>query len=719
MGKSLVIVESPAKAKTINKLLGKDFKVMSSVGHIRDLPKSKLGVDVENNFTPQYEVIKEKKKIISELKKAGKSADIIYLASDPDREGEAIAWHIAEEVDKPGKKTRRVRFNEVTKKAVLEAIEHTTELDHNKIDAQQARRVLDRLVGYQVSPILWDKVRRGLSAGRVQSVAVRLVCERERAISAFKPREYWSITALFKDPELTAKLAKKDAKKLEINNEEESTAITTELEGAAYTVGKVVKKERKRNPLAPFITSRLQQEASRKLSFTAKKTMMVAQQLYEGIEIGAEGPVGLITYMRTDSTRIAQDALNDIRGFIKEKYGAEFLPDKPNIYKSKKGAQDAHEAIRPTYFRFPPDSIKSYLNRDQIRLYTLIWNRTVASQMMPAILDQTRADIGAASYLFSATGSIMKFPGHTIVYTEGQDIGSEAEKENLLPELKEGDVLNLEKLDPKQHFTMPPPRFTEATLVKELEENGIGRPSTYAATLSTIRDREYAEMKERQFYATELGFVVSDLLTESFPEIFNVEFTARMEEELDQIADGKQKWTGTIKNFYGPFKKSLDKAKTGMRNVKTEEVQTDIKCEKCGKLMVIKWGRNGKFIACPGYPECKNTADYETKEDGTIVIVERVEESMGECPKCSSPMVAKSGRFGRFLACSNYPECKTTKPYALKIKCSNEDCDGMLVERRTKKGRTFFGCSNYPKCDFATWKLPKKDDEETEQKKAE
>ena len=719
MGKSLVIVESPAKAKTINKLLGKEYKVMSSIGHVKDLPKSKLGVDVEHDFTPQYVVIKEKKKILSELKKAGKNADTIYLASDPDREGEAIAWHIAEEVDKDRKKVRRVLFNEITRKAVLEAIEHTTELNHDKFDAQQARRVLDRLVGYQVSPILWDKVRRGLSAGRVQSVALRLVCERERAISAFKPKEYWSLTALFDDPSFMAKLAKAGSKKVEINNEKESLEICADLEKESYVITRIEKKERKRNPLAPFITSRLQQEASRKLSFTAKKTMMVAQQLYEGIEIAKEGPVGLITYMRTDSTRVSDDALNDIRGFIEARYGAEFLPGKPNVYKNKKGAQDAHEAIRPTYFRFPPESVQSYLNRDQFRLYQLIWNRTIASQMKPAVLDQTKVLINAGDYIFQANGSVMKFQGHTIVYTEGVDIGDEKEKEGLLPKLEEGTVLKLEKLEPKQHFTQPPPRFTEATLVKELEENGIGRPSTYAATLSTIVDREYTEKKERQFYATELGFVVTDLLVESFPEIFNVEFTARMEEELDQIAEGKTKWVGTIKEFYVPFSKSLEKAKTGMKNLKTEEVLTDIKCEKCGKLMVIKWGRNGKFLACPGYPECKNTADFETKEDGTIVMAERVEEVMGECPKCGSPMIKKSGRFGRFLACSNYPECKTTKPFSLGIKCENDGCDGMLVERRTKKGRTFYGCSNYPKCDFATWKLPKKkDDEESGQKEA-
>ncbi len=719
MGKSLVIVESPAKAKTINKLLGKQYTVMSSIGHVKDLPKSKLGVDVEHDFTPQYEVIKEKRKTLSDLKKAGKNADRIYLASDPDREGEAIAWHIAEEVDKERKKVRRVLFNEITKKAVLEAIEHTTELNLDKFDAQQARRVLDRLVGYQVSPILWDKVRRGLSAGRVQSVALRLVCERERAISAFKPKEYWSLTALFDDPGFTAKLAKAGSKKVEINNEEESAAICAALEKESYVITGIEKKERKRNPLPPFITSRLQQEAARKLSFTAKKTMMVAQQLYEGIEIAKEGPVGLITYMRTDSTRIAVEALEAIRGFIETKYGAEFLPGKPNFYKNKKGAQDAHEAIRPTYFRFPPESVKPYLNRDQFRLYQLIWNRAIASQMKPALLDHTKVSINAGDYLFQATGSVMKFPGHTIVYTEGIDIGDEKEKEGLLPVLEEGQALKLEKLEPRQHFTQPPPRFSEATLVKELEENGIGRPSTYAATLSTIVDREYTEKKERQFYATELGFVVTDLLVESFPEIFNVEFTARMEEELDDIAEGKTKWIGTIREFYGPFSKSLEKAKTGMRNVKTEEVGTDIKCEKCGKLMVIKWGRNGKFLACPGYPECKNTADFETREDGTIVMMERVEEVMGECPKCGSPMIKKSGRFGKFLACSNYPKCKTTKPFLLDIKCSNDDCDGKLVERRTKKGRTFYGCSNYPKCDFATWKLPKKkEDEESEEEKA-
>ena len=486
------------------------------------------------------------------------------------------------------------------------------------------------------------------------------------------------------------------------------------MKEAAYTVSKIEKKERKRNPLAPFITSRLQQEASRKLSFTAKKTMMVAQQLYEGIEIGDEGPVGLITYMRTDSTRVSEDALTDARALYKGYLRtAEYLPDKPNIYKSKKGAQDAHEAIRPTYFRFPPDSVKPYLNRDQFRLYQLIWNRLIASQMKPALLDHTKIAISAGNYLFQATGSVMKFQGHTIVYTEGARYRRlKRKKRGSCRSSAKGRYSISTSSTRKQHFTQPPPRFSEATLVKELEENGIGRPSTYAATLSTIIDREYTEKRERQFYATELGFVVTDLLVESFPEIFNVEFTASMEEELDQIAEGKTKWVGTMKEFYGPFSESLEKAKTGMRNVKTEEVQTDIKCEKCSKLMVIKWGRNGKFIACPGYPECKNTADFETKDDGTIKVVERVDEVMGECPKCGNPMIKKSGRFGRFLACSNYPECKTTKPYTLKIKCSNEDCDGMLVERRTKKGRSFYGCSNYPKCDFATWKLPKKDDSE-------
>jgi DNA topoisomerase-1 len=715
MGKSLVIVESPAKAKTINKFLGKNFLVMASVGHIKDLPKSKLGVEIDKDFEPQYVKIKGKAKTITELKKAGKTAEKIYLAPDPDREGEAIAWHIADEVDKDRKKTHRVMFNEITEKAVKEAMTHPTSLDKNKFDAQQARRVLDRLVGYQVSPILWDKVRRGLSAGRVQSVAVRLICDREREIQAFIPKEYWSITAEFEgrgdEPGFTAKLAKKDGKKLEINNGDEAGAIVTELTGADYKISGIEKKETKRNPAAPFTTSKLQQEASRKLGFTAKKTMMFAQQLYEGVELGDEGPVGLITYMRTDSTRISGEAVEEVRGYIEAKYGADYLPEKPRFYKTKKKSQDAHECIRPTYFDHPPDKVKKFLSRDQLRLYTLIWNRFVACQMAHAVIDQTRVEITALKYLFAATGSVVKFPGFMAVYIEGQDNGNgngdKADAPATLPNLTKGDLLILLALNPEQHFTQPPPRFTEASLVKELEENGIGRPSTYAAIISTIQDRGYVEKDARQLKPTELGFLVTDLLVESFPRILNVEFTAHMEEELDKVEEGRVEWHETMREFYGPFKENLEKAQKEMKNVKAEEVPTDIVCDKCAKVMVIKWGRLGKFLACSGYPECRNTTDFTTDENGKVEPVEKKVETDEKCPECDAPMVVKNGRFGRFLACSKYPDCKTTRPYSTGVPCPEEGCGGMLVERRTKKGRVFFGCSNYPKCKHAAWKLPK------------
>lgn len=709
MGKSLVIVESPAKAKTINKFLGKDYVVIASVGHLKDLPKSKLGIDIENGFEPFYEIIKGKANTLKELKKAGKTADKIFLAPDPDREGEAIAWHIADEIDKGRKKTFRVLFNEITEKAVTDAIAHPTVLDQHKFEAQQARRVLDRLVGYQVSPILWDKVRRGLSAGRVQSVAVRLICDREREIQAFVPREYWSETAEFTHSSggvFKAKLAKKDGKKFEINNEQESNAVLSDLKGASYSVDEIEKKETKRNPAAPFITSKLQQEASRKLGYTAKKTMMLAQQLYEGVDIGEDNPVGLISYMRTDSTRISNEAVASAREFISTKFGPEYLPAKPNIYKSKKKSQDAHEAIRPTYFQYTPESVAKHLSKDQLRLYQLIWNRFIACQMNPAIIDQTRVQIGARGYTFNASGSSIKFPGFMAVYIEGQDV--EEEKEEMIPpSLAKGDALKLVALVPEQHFTQPPPRFTEATLVKELEENGIGRPSTYAAIISTIQDREYVIKDKTQLKPTELGFMVTDLLVVSFPEILDVEFTAHMEEELDSIEEGQLEWRKAMEEFYGPFRESLEKAKKDMKNVKAEEVPTDIVCEKCSRHMVIKWGRKGKFLACSGYPECKNTKDFETDEHGKVVVVVRAAETTDTlCPKCSKPMTVKSGRFGKFLACSDYPDCKSTLPFSTGIPCPNDD-GGMLVERRTKKGRTFFSCSKYPKCEYATWELPK------------
>jgi len=710
MGKSLVIVESPAKAKTINKFLGKDFTVLASVGHVKDLPKSKLGVEIENGFEPTYEIIKGKAAIIKELKKAGKAAERIYLAPDPDREGEAIAWHIAEEIDKKKEKTFRVLFNEITESAVRDAIAHPTVLDQNKFEAQQARRVLDRLVGYQVSPVLWDKVRRGLSAGRVQSVAVRLICDREREIQAFVPREYWSVTADFEtaaSDKFSAKLAKKDGKKIELNNEADAKTVLDDLKGASFAVSEVESRETKRNPAAPFTTSKLQQEASRKLGFTAKKTMMLAQQLYEGVEIGDEGPVGLISYMRTDSTRISNEAVAASRALIETRYGADYLPAKPNVYKSKKKSQDAHEAIRPTYFKFPPEAVAKYLSKDQLKLYTLIWNRFIACQMTPAIIDQTRVQIKAGAYTFTASGSTVRFAGFMAVYIEGQDV--EEEKEEKLPPLKKDEPLSLVAINPAQHFTQPPPRFTEASLVKELEEQGIGRPSTYAAIISTIQDREYVVKDKTQLKPTELGFTVTDLLIHSFPEILDIEFTAHMEEELDQIEEGQMEWRKTMTEFYGPFHASLEKAKKDMKNLKAEEVPTDINCEKCGKTMVIKWGRKGKFLACSGYPECKNTKDFTSDETGKVTVVERVEVTTETpCPKCGKPMVVKSGRFGRFLACSEYPDCKSTLPLSTGIPCPNED-GGMLVERRTKKGRVFFSCSKYPKCDYATWEMPKKE----------
>lgn len=710
MAKSLVIVESPAKAKTINKFLGKDYTVMASVGHVKDLPKSKLGIDIENGFEPHYEAIKGKAATIKELKKAGKSADHIFLAPDPDREGEAIAWHIAEEIDKKNEKTSRVLFNEITEKAVKEAIAHPIALDQNKYEAQQARRVLDRLVGYQVSPILWDKVRRGLSAGRVQSVAVRLICDREREIQAFVPREYWSVTARLETlagDAFTAKLAKKDGKKLELNNGEESSAVLEELKGASYKVAEVETKETKRNPAAPFTTSKLQQEAARKLGYSAKKTMMFAQQLYEGVELGDEGPVGLISYMRTDSTRISAEAVASARDFIEKKYGPEYLPKTPNVYKTKKKSQDAHEAIRPTYFQHSPEQVKKHLTPDQFKLYQLIWNRFIACQMTHALIDQTRAQIQAKKYTFSASGSTVKFQGFMAVYIEGQDV--EEEKEEKLPALKKDEALNLLGLDPAQHFTQPPPRFTEASLVKELEEKGIGRPSTYAAIITTIQDREYVLKDGKQLKPTELGFTVTDMLVESFPEILNVEFTARMEEELDEIEEGQLEWRKAMNDFYGPFSQSLEKAKKEMKNIKAEEVPTDIKCDKCSSMMVIKWGRKGKFLACTAYPECKNTKDFTTGEDGKVVPLEKTAEVTDTtCPKCGKQMVVKSGRFGRFLACSDYPECKSTMPYSTGVPCPEDD-GGMLVERRTKKGRVFYSCSKYPACKYATWEFPKRD----------
>ncbi len=723
--KNLVIVESPAKAKTLEKYLGGDFQVKASVGHVVDLPKSKLGVDIKKGFAPDFQVIQGKKKIVEELRRAAKGKENIYLASDPDREGEAIAWHIAGQLGKDHKKFHRVLINEITQKAVREAIAHPQELDRNKFDAQIARRVLDRLVGYQISPILWKKVRRGLSAGRVQSVAVRLVCEREKAIRAFVAQEYWSLTAMLEGrlpPSFEGRLVqwrgnKIDNKKFRLEQESLVQEIMKSMEGASWTIGKVEKKERRRFPTPPFVTSKLQQEAARKLGFQPKRTMQIAQHLYEGADLGPDGSVGLITYMRTDSTRVSADALSAVRQFIQGQYGQKYLPEKPVAYRSKKGAQDAHEAIRPTSMEYTPERVRKYLRREAFALYSMIWSRFVASQMVPALFDQTTFDIPVGESLFRATGQQLKFDGFIKVYMEGRDEKvdkdeageEESDEEGTLPDLKAGDRLKLLSLDPRQHFTQPLPRFTQATLIKELDENGIGRPSTYASIISNVLDREYVVMDERKSLApSELGFLITDLLVDSFPDILNVEFTAGMEDILDKVEEGKEDWTKAMKRFYTSFSRDLKKAEKEMRDVKGQEVPTDIACEKCGAMMVVKWGRNGEFLACPRYPECKSTKNFTRKADGEVQVAEEV-GVQENCDLCGRPMQTRWSKYGQFFGCSGYPECKNIrpreKPVTLGISCP-ECKEGQLLEKKSRRGKLFFGCNRYPECRFASWERP-------------
>ncbi len=723
---ALVIVESPAKAKTIKKYLGAGYTVKASVGHVKDLPKKKLGIDIEHGFQPEYVVIDGKKKVLAEIIEAAEHASQIFLAPDPDREGEAIAWHIAEEIRPSNPRIHRVLFNEITKKAIIEAISKPIALDVKKFESQQARRVLDRLVGYQISPVLWTKVRRGLSAGRVQSVAVRLICEREDEITAFKPQEYWSVEANVEGknpPPFVAKVQRIDGKKAEMTNEGEAQVAVDAIRGATLRVASVERKERKKYAPPPFITSKLQQEASSKLRFSPKRTMSLAQRLYEGVEVGDEGLVGLITYMRTDSTRLSDDAVTDARAYIAERFGAASVPAAPIVYKTKKSAQDAHEAIRPTSLKFDPEKVRQAWSgekgggrdaretEDLIKLYTLIWNRFVACQMVPAIFDQTSVDIEAGRVGLRASGQVMKVPGFLEVYAETIEEGSAGAEDDLagaLPEVAEGEELRLLEVKPEQHFTQPPPRFSEASLVKELEEKGIGRPSTYAAILSTIQDRGYVEKKENRLHPTELGVMVNGLLVKSFPGIVSTDFTAQMEEQLDQVEDGTADWVKLLGAFYTPFKLDLDKAKIEMRDVKREEQKTDEVCEKCGKPMVIKWGRNGHFLACSGYPDCRNTKEYTRNSDGTLTVRPTTRPSDQLCPTCNSPMVIRRGRFGEFLACSRYPDCKTTSPVSLGINCPKEGCGGYLTEKRSKRGKVFFGCSNYSKtqCDFVSWDRP-------------
>ena len=703
MSKGLVVVESPAKVKTLEKFLGGDYVVKASVGHIKDLPEGELGVDLQKDFQPQYVTISGKAKVIRELKKASKGVKNIYLGPDPDREGEAIAWHIAEEIGNGDKNIYRVLFNEITKKAVLDAIRHPGKLQQSKYEAQQARRILDRLVGYQVSPVLWEKVRRGLSAGRVQSVAVRIVCEREREIQDFVSEEYWSLTATLKGKDspvsFDAKLAKWKGKKVKMANEAEALAIQKTLQSAPYSVSKIIQQEKQRHPLPPFITSRLQQEAYRKHSFPAKKTMWIAQKLYEGIDLGPLGSVGLITYMRTDSVRVSTEAIQQVRGWIKDRFGDSYLPPKPNVYKSRRGAQEAHEAIRPTSIDLEPDKVKPHLDKDQWALYKLIWDRFVASQMPSADFLQTTVEIRADDGVFTAVGTVPVFQGFMILYVEGEDNQENGNGEKKLPSLTEGEALELLALAPKQHFTQPPYRFSEATLIKELEEKGIGRPSTYAAILATIKEKEYVRLEKGKFFPTELGCLVNDLLVVNFPDIFDIEFTAQMEENLDHIEEGEKDWVETLKEFYLPFEKDLEMAKISMRDVKRELIPTDAVCERCGSKMVKRWGKRGYFLACSTYPECRYTREVEGNGENQV-------ETDAKCEKCGSPMVIKNGKFGRFLACSNYPTCKFTRSVDTGVRCPQEGCDGVIVERRTRKGRTFYGCANYPNCTYAVWDKP-------------
>jgi DNA topoisomerase-1 len=713
----LVVVESPAKARTIKKYLGRSYVVKASVGHVKDLPKSKMGVDVARGFKPQYQVIKGKEKVLAELKKEAQSADRVFLATDPDREGEAIAWHISEEI--AHRHAYRVLFNEITKNAIQKAIAEPTSLSRENYDSQQARRILDRLVGYEISPLLWKKVRRGLSAGRVQSVAVRLVVERENEIKAFVPKEYWTIEAELEassPPAFRAKLVKIGGEKAEIADGATAQTLADELRDADFVVAKIDRRERRRNAPAPFITSKLQQEAANRLYFSAKKTMILAQRLYEGVELGDEGQTGLITYMRTDSTRLSAEAVAQVREHIGAKYGSEFLPEEPVVFKSKKAAQDAHEAIRPTSLEYPPERIRPFVEPDIFKLYEMIWNRFVACQMKAAIYDQTTVDIAAGRGLFRASGSSLKFPGYLAVYGAIAEADEEPEREKAvngeeeiidgagpLPPMSEGERLKLLNLLHEQHFTQPPPRFSEAALVKELEEKGIGRPSTYAAILSTIQEKKYVEKVEGRFHPTDLGRITTEELVKHFPTEMDVTFTADLEEKLDLISEGEASWKKVLRDFYTPFKKDLARAEREMRDVKREEIKTDLTCERCNSPMVIKWGKMGRFLACSAYPECKNTKDFKEVE-GKIVALE--EEATDEtCDKCGRPMVVKRGRFGRFLACSGYPECKNSKAMSIGVACP-ECKKGYLTQRRSKRGRMFFGCNRYPACKFASWDRP-------------
>jgi DNA topoisomerase-1 len=727
MSNNLVIVESPAKAKTIKQYLGKDFDVEASMGHVRDLPKSQMGIDIEHDFDPSYTVPADKKKTIANLKKKIKSDTKIWIATDEDREGEAIGWHLlkALKVDEKKHDVKRIVFHEITKEAILNSIKEPREINADLVDAQQARRVLDRLVGYELSPLLWKKIRYGLSAGRVQSVAVRLIVEREREILAFNPEEFWKLIGNFigdEKKEFEAQLSKIKGKKQEVTNKKDADKILEDLDGADYKVASVEEKKAKRNPAPPFITSTLQQEASRKLGFSVKKTMMIAQQLYEGVET-AEGHKGLITYMRTDSFNLSAQAVKQAHKVIVNEFGKEYVAEKARVYKKSKGAQEAHEAIRPTNLELLPEDVKKHLNKDQFRLYELIWKRTIACQMQTAILNQVKAQIEAKDYIFDATGQTIDFAGFMKVYVEDEDEDDNPENEEkvkkhekFLPKLKEGENLNCKKLDATQHFTQPPHRYTEASLVKKLESEGIGRPSTYAPTITTIQARGYIEKEGKALKPTDTGMVVTDFLVKYFPDIVDYKFTAEMEEDLDMIATGTKEWVPIIKEFYDPFHKNIIEKEKSVNKADVVNEETDEICDLCGKPMVIKLGRFGKFLSCSNYPECKNAKPIEKKgEDGQPVkeeldidpeLAKKLKDK--KCEKCGSPMDIKRGKYGHFLGCTNYPKCKHIQPI---IKFSGVKCPrckkGQLVERHARKtGKAFYGCNQFPKCKFATWDKP-------------
>ena len=721
MTKNLIIVESPAKTRTLKKFLGRNYAVEASVGHIRDLAKKDLGIGPD--YEPHYILLSAKKDVVKRLREAAAKADTIYLAPDPDREGEAIAWHIAQVLDKPASALRRVTFNEITKSAVLKALEHPTQIDQHLVDAQQARRILDRLMGFRLSPLLWEKVKQGLSAGRVQSVALKMVCERQDEIEAFVPEEYWVMGARLagsKPPPFLARLHAIDGKKAKVGSGEQAAEIEATLRQAPYRVAAIERKESQQRPGPPFITSRLQQEAARRFGFSVKRTMGLAQGLYEGKEIGDRGPTGLITYMRTDSTRVADEALDGGREYIRQTYGEAALPHKPNVYRSKKGAQDAHEAIRPTYFDLPPEVVAPYLEPDDLKLYRLIWDRFIASQMLPAVFDVTQVDVACDRYTLRAVGRVMKSPGFLAVYQEAQEAsderrGEEAEGEAsaaTLPELAEGETLRLLDLEKEQKFTQPPAQFSEATLVKALEENGIGRPSTYAQILATLSEREYADKVQGRFNPSPLGRLVNKMLQQGFHDIINERYTAGLEEKLDEIEDGKLEWKRALAEFDKKFTRDLKHAGKDLPNVKRDGVPTEEKCPQCGKPLVLRFGRYGSFLGCSNYPECSYTRNPdETAEQAAAASAEATD--VPPCEKCGRPMALKRSRFGTFYGCTGYPECKNIRkigraaepPKPTGVKCP-ECGQGEIEEKKSRRGKIFYSCNRYPDCKFALWDKP-------------